>query len=297
MKRKAIAALLLAAIMAFSSVSVWALDYAVSEDATTVTARFFLMDEEADDEFAMVSEDGELVINITADTLIYFEDFVPVDDESDEMTQMVREVLFGRTLAEVLEGRNMRVIFEADEENDDIVPVSIMVLFEVAVHLSEAADLENGYEEAAYDYADTEASEVELEAAEALEVEDFDPIVLNGEIVVNNEILAGARLPFWQETAGRDVAMVPLRAVAEALGYDVTWNGYTRSVQLGVGVHIWIGNTEAHVGRMAPIELSTAPVIVYDLTFVPLDFFRDVLGQTVYVFEGQVVIETYSDMQ
>ena len=47
---------------------------------------------------------------------------------------------------------------------------------------------------------------------------------------------------------------------------------------------------------MAPIELSAAPVLMGDETFVPLDFFREVLGQTAYVFEGQVVIETYSDM-
>jgi len=90
--------------------------------------------------------------------------------------------------------------------------------------------------------------------------------------------------------------MVPLRVVAEALGYDVTWNGYLRSVQLGVAIHLWIDNTEVHIGRMAPIELSTAPALVDSVTFVPLDFFRTVLNQTAYVFEGQVVVETYSDM-
>lgn len=267
MKRKI--CLLLAAIMMFSTISVFAMDYAVPEDALEVTARFFLVEpDEADDEFVMVSEDGELVINITNDTLIYFEDYVPLSDECEELTKMVRDVLFGYTLAEVLDGRNMRVIYEDGEE---IEPISIMVLFESFVTLPEDIDLE-------------------------LEFDELDPIVLNGEIVVNNEILEGAALPFVLEEKNGDFVMVPLRAIAEALDYEVGWNAELRSVQLGVAIHLWIGNTEVHLGRMAPIELSTAPIIVDDLTFVPIDFIRYVLGQTVYVFEGQVVIETYSDM-
>jgi len=75
------------------------------------------------------------------------------------------------------------------------------------------------------------------------------------------------------------------------LGYTLTWNDYLQSIQLGVATHTWIGNTEAHRGRMAPIELSTAPILVDDQTFVPLDFIRNVLAKTAYVFEGQVVIE------
>jgi len=97
--------------------------------------------------------------------------------------------------------------------------------------------------------------------------------------MVNNEVLEGAPLPF--EDSG--IVMVPLRAAAEALGYDVSWNSYLRSVQLGVAIHVWIGDTEVHFGRMALIEISTAPIILDNLTFVPLDFFRDVLGQTAYV--------------
>jgi len=292
MKRKVMAALLMAAIMALGTVSVFAVDYAVPEDALTVTARFFLVEPvESDNEFAMVSEDGDLVINITDNTIIYFEDYVPVDDDSDELTQMVREVLFGRTLAEVLDGRNMRVIYE---ESEEIEPISIMVLFEVAVTLPQPIDLET-------DDAYTEI--VPLPGVAAFEdpypvdeddasEEVVDVVVLNGEIVVNNEIIANAPRPFWQD----NVVMVPLRGAAEALGYDVRWNDDTRSIQLGVAVHIWIGNTEAHLGRMAPLELTAAPIIVDDRTFVPLDFFSTVLGQTVYVFEGQVVIETDSDM-
>lgn len=254
MKRKMILAMLTASVMIFGAVSVFALDYYVPEDSVSVTARFFVTgpDDPQGDEFSMVSEDETLVINITESTLIYFEDYVPLGDDNDGMTQMVREVLFGRTLAEVLEGRNLRVIYE---ESEHIEPVSITVLFETIVPLAE----------------------VEVE-----------PVAE----VVSREIIETTHMPFYDEEKG--VTMIPLRAVAEALGYDVYWDGEQRSVRLGVAIRIWIGRTEAHFGRMAPIELSTAPVIVDSLTFVPEDFFRSVLGKTVYVSDGQLIAEQYS---
>ena len=288
MKRKAVIALLVAVVMALSAVAVFALDYFVPEDAVSVTARFSVVEaDELGEEFLMVSEDGELTIHITEDTLIYFEDFVPLSDECDGMTQMVREVLFGRTLAEVLDGRNLRVLFV---EGDEIEPISIMILFEQIVALPQ--DIAPG------DALDGEYVGIMTLPGEIDWHDDFmpDPVPLNGEVVVNNVILEGAPHPFWHELENGGVVMVPLRVVVEALGYDVGWNGYLQSIQLGVAIHVWIGNTEVHLGRMAPIELSAAPVIVDDTTFIPLDFFRNVLGQTAYVFEGQVVIETYSDM-
>jgi len=277
MKRKSIIAILIVAVMALSIVTVFALDYSVPEDAVSVTARFFVTDDDPGDEFTMASEGGELEIYITENTLIYFEDFVPLSDECDGMTQMVREVLFGRTLAEVLDGRNLRILYVEGEQE----PISIKVLFETFVTLPETInpdDLDGGYIGIM-----TLPGEIDWED---------ESITLNGEIVVNNELLEDATLPFEND----GIVMVPLRAVAEALGYDVSWNGYLRSVQLGVAIHVWIGDTEVHFGRMAPIEISTAPILLNNLTFVPLDFFQDVLGQNAYVFEGQVVIETYSDM-
>ncbi|MCL2587848.1 MAG: copper amine oxidase N-terminal domain-containing protein [Oscillospiraceae bacterium] len=283
MKRKAIVALLMAVVMVIGAVGVFALDDAVPGNAVTVTARFSLVaPDDSNAEFAMVSEGGELVIHVTNDTRIYFEDFVPLSDDCDGVTQMVRDVLFGRTLAEVLDGRNLRVTFE---QNGQVAPISIVVLFETAVTLPQEVDLENdGY----MDF---------VTLPDYISPEDLERMELNGELVVNNEILEDAALPFLQETENGDVVMVPLRAIAEALGYEVTWNAYLSSVQLGAAIHVWIGDTEAHRGRMAPIELSVAPIIVNDRTFVPMDFFSAVLGQTVYVLEGQVVIETYSDME
>lgn len=280
MKRKAVIAILVVVVIALSAIGVSALNSSAQEDVVSVTDRFFVVESYEGNEFSMISEDGEFVIYITESTSVYFEDYVPLSDECEGLTQNVREVLFGRTLAEVLDGRSLRVIFEGIGQTE---PASITVLFETFATLPEGVEPENGY--------------VGIQTLPGeIDFEEIDAIALNGEIVVNNEILEGAPLPFWYEAENGEVVMVPLNVVAEALGYDVSWNDELQSIQLGMGIHLWINNTEAHVGRMAPIELSVAPILVDDVTFVPLDFFRNVLGQTAYVFEAQVVIETYSDM-
>jgi len=291
MKKKTIIAALVAVVMALGVFSVFALDYEVPENAQTVTTHFFAADPDSlEDEFAMISEDGELIIHITNDVLIYFEDYVPLSDECDEMTQMVREVLFGRALIEVLHGRNMRVTFE---EADYIVPVSIVILFEGFV--TGPLQLEPGDLEGFEFEGELELEEFEFDAQEMRRT--IAALTLLGEIVVNDEMLVNPPAPFIHTTDEAAAIMVPLRVVAEALGYDVGWNGELMSVQLGVAIHLWIDSTEVHLGRMAPIEMPMAVMLVDSVTFVPLEFFRDVLGVYAYVFEGQVVVEVETDMR
>jgi len=288
MKKRFALVLMAIAIMSFGIINVFALDYDVPEGAISITARFFVDEDTDANEFSMTSEDGETVIYITDETLIYFEDFVPVDDETDEMTQMVRDVLFGRTLAEVLNGRNMVVTLETAESTE---PISIRILFEIAVTGPEPID---GLDLVTIVGTDLTETDVDTEDAEIVEyADDLDWLFINGEIVVNNELLENAPMPFITDDG---IVMVPLRAIAEALGFSVNWDETMQSIRLGVAIHTWIGRTEAHVGRMAPIELSAAPVIANDITFVPIDFIRNVLSQNVYTFEGQVVIGAESDM-
>jgi len=306
MKKKLMMALLAATMMALGAVDAFALDYNVPEDATTVTMRFTVPDatQEAD-AFIMVSEDGELTIHITNDTIVYFEDYVPLSDDGDAMTQMAREVLFGRTLGEVLDGRNMRVIY--NEENEAI---SVMILFEIAVNLpqtltpEEVAAVDVGtLVEAVYDGTENDndaVSDVYETSGTPLAPDaswDGGQPTINGEVVVNNTMLENAPAPFWHETESGNYVMVPLRVVAEALDYDVRWNDTLASIQLGVAIHLWPGNTEVHIGRMAPQFISTAPVIIDGVTFVPMDFFQVAFGKTAYLFEGQVVVESDSDMR
>ena len=153
MKNKKALILLIVAILLIGSVTVYAIDYfasepklayvdyVVPEGASTMTARFYVADDFADlegVEFSMMSEDGQLIIHINKDTMIYFEDYVPRSDNSiDGYTRMVREVLFDRTTAEVLDGRNLTVTYDITTRSipPQTTPISIVVLFEEAVTL------------------------------------------------------------------------------------------------------------------------------------------------------------------
>ena len=71
--------------------------------------------------------------------------------------------------------------------------------------------------------------------------------------------------------------MVPLREVAEAAGFTVTWDAENRAVILNDGVYsLKIGENSYVKGKMMPLTLSAAPEIVNDLTYVPAEFFAEV---------------------
>ncbi len=82
--------------------------------------------------------------------------------------------------------------------------------------------------------------------------------------------------------------MVPLREIAETLGFTVEWDGATRSVMLNSGKYsLKIDENSYVAGKMMPAQLGSAPVIKNDLTFVPVEYFTQVLG----VAEGTIVTE------
>ena len=88
--------------------------------------------------------------------------------------------------------------------------------------------------------------------------------------------------------------MIPLRMVAEALGYKVTWNEEAERVELERLPH-WItlkpGEDAYTFAKTAPMPLGKAPELVNDTTFVPVEFVREIL-QTEYTIseQGEIVI-------
>jgi hypothetical protein len=291
--------LVLFVVMVVGTVAVTAAQYVESGDFSTITGRFYGIDtNEAGTEFTMLSDDGMVIINIDDSVIdIYYEDGVSV-----------RDALYGKRLADVLNRRNLVVTYGAITRSipAQTTPISIKVLFEGFTTLpGQVGDFQGVVTIPGYvgDYQQAVTLPAEIGSlpgrpggAITLPGEIYDVPNLNGEIVVNGKIIE-AQSPYWLNWGyGGAVVMVPLRAVAEELGYDVSWNAALESVQLGNSIQLWIGNCEVQSGRMAPIELIAEPVILDNKTFVPLDFFRDVLGQSAYVFEGQLVIETNSDM-
>jgi len=72
------------------------------------------------------------------------------------------------------------------------------------------------------------------------------------------------------------VEMIPLRVVAEALGFEVIWNNDERSVTLKKETFtslITIGDENGGINR-ARILMQAKPVIKNDRTFVSMDYFK-----------------------
>ena len=239
-------AMIVTAVLACAAVPVGA---AQALPAVEKTDRFTLMDAPAADGagFSMMSADGGLVIHVSDQTPVTFEDGTAARERLAE----------GQTLAELLDSRNLTVTYSVSTASmpPQTSPDKIVIHYETAVPLPAVI---------------------------------AGPVtVLTGEIVVLGETI-DAPAPYLQD----GVTMLPLRAIAEKLGYDVYWDQVTQSVRLGNAVNLTIGRDYYTVGRMAPITLGTAPVLKDNRTFVPLDFIGKVLaGYTATNVGGKIVID------
>ena len=72
--------------------------------------------------------------------------------------------------------------------------------------------------------------------------------------------------------------MVPLRAAAEALGYEVTWLEESQTVMVGKASLV-IGKDAYAFAKMAPQSLGAAPELREGRTFVPMEFFGKILPE------------------
>ena len=84
---------------------------------------------------------------------------------------------------------------------------------------------------------------------------------------------------YWDSFMKDNTKMVPLRQVAEAVGFRVTWNEAHRSVTLqhvgGQAVATLVIGQERSNGHV----LDVAPTIRNDRTFVPVSFFEGLLAR------------------
>ena len=124
-----------------------------------------------------------------------------------------------------------------------------------------------------------------------------------------------------EETAGRytfeingedvsvdAVIMVPLRVIAQSLGFTVTWNGdgtvtvdsgeMHMTITIGEDSYQAITSIEGAVGATAPLSLGAAPYVVDGTTYVPLEMFNVLLGNdAVDLEDGKIVIHTENNVQ
>ena len=88
-----------------------------------------------------------------------------------------------------------------------------------------------------------------------------------------------------EDVVDRDgTAMLPLRDVAEALGYEVGWSDLLQRITVGttpMGVNFVIGVNEYNKARMTPAALEQAPELIvsgdYGVTYVPASFFAEII--------------------
>ena len=107
-----------------------------------------------------------------------------------------------------------------------------------------------------------------------------------------------------------DAAMIPVRAVCEALGFTVTWNA-DRTVHLNNGVMqtrltigedryvVYTANPDL-VGMSAPFSLGAAPVLRDNTTYVPATLLPPLYGndsEILTVADGAVAIHTEQNAQ
>lgn len=100
---------------------------------------------------------------------------------------------------------------------------------------------------------------------------------LNTIIKVNNEVVD---LDVQSYIINRKV-MIPIRLVLDKLGYDITWNTETKSVDISKGAQfttLKINENYYIKNKMAPFKLSQEPIIRNGRTLVPIEFFYEVLG-------------------
>lgn len=123
----------------------------------------------------------------------------------------------------------------------------------------------------------------------------------NMDLLVENTIIKAPTAYTIKESDQLSDVMVPLRAISDGLSFRVLWQGKAEEIMVGKeadqNVSLKIGSKSYTAFSSKLIQLETAPELKDGVTYVPLDFFKKVLGMNnAYVFEGQIVIDNQEEM-
>jgi len=125
-------------------------------------------------------------------------------------------------------------------------------------------------------------------------IEDQKWLTTAGEIPVTGEytLLVNGKVVHALSSFVKEdkTVMVPLRAAAEALGYEVTWLEESQTVMVGKASLV-IGKDAYAFAKMAPQSLGAAPELREGRTFVPMEFFGKILPELTSEIETKTVSE------
>ena len=115
-----------------------------------------------------------------------------------------------------------------------------------------------------------------------LVVEETEEVAENVVVLANGEKVEIKEDEEIYEVDG--IKMIPLRTVAESLGFEVRWNGEAQSIELAKETFtsmIRIGDVEGGINR-ARLVLEVAPQLTADKTYVPVSYI-DALNEALAV--------------
>jgi len=113
----------------------------------------------------------------------------------------------------------------------------------------------------------------------------IDDSVIN--ILINTEKIESPQAFINQD----GIAMLPIRAVAESLGYKVAWNNDDRSVKIGDEISFNVEKNSFLNNKKEQIELEATPIIIDDHTFFPLSFFNELLNvKSIQFIDNEITI-------
>ena len=225
-----------------------------------------------DADFVADSHPLQLVINES--TEIMFQDGQAFEGELTELENRILAVFVEST---------------ADTSPALITPSMVVVLFERAVHPihhlteEELAGLDSGFIE-----PDNWGGGLQL-TQEDLDILWDNMLAPDVQIIVDGTVI-DAPTPFVNREVG--MVMLPVAAIAEALGLNVVGEG--ADVVIGMGITFVEGIDSYHFGRRAAQQLGAAPELVDGVLFVPINFFHDVLPGAAYIMDGHVIVQSDS---
>jgi len=89
--------------------------------------------------------------------------------------------------------------------------------------------------------------------------------------------------------------MIPLRAVAEKLGYELKWSGNDKPIEIVRGPQwttVTLGKNSYFFAKMAPMQLKSAPVLYDSATYVPVEFIGEIFRTEYKIGEqGAISVE------
>ena len=135
-----------------------------------------------------------------------------------------------------------------------------------------------------------ELGEVELEIEETEEDEEIEEITVLDKIKIDNKVV---KINMHRDS--EDVLMLPVRDLTQSLGYELTWNGKEKPMEITKGAQwtkITLGKNSYSFAKMAEFKLESAPILKDSTTYVPVSFIEEVLRvENFEIVDGLIEIE------